>query len=115
MSRKRKRIPLDALELILRSAARKNINARLDSIGISRTELAALLGVADSYLNKIIAGHGPEATQTRRLLEVAIAAPIWSKPEDFAALTRVLKLQAMSLTTPKQVAAGSKSPKKQTQ
>lgn len=111
----RRKLPLNSIDGLLRDVARRTIKSRMDCLGLSRTELAAMLGITMSYLDRIIAGHVWKSGQVRMNIEVALGIPIWSKPEDFAALTRVLMLQAMSSTTPEQVAVGIRSPKKPTQ
>lgn len=78
---------------MLRDSARRTIKARMDIVGLSRTELAAMLGISMSYMARIIAGHVREAVQIRKNIEVALGIPIWSTAADFQALTRVLRSQ----------------------
>lgn len=87
---------------MLRTSARKTINVRLLQLGFSRRELRGLLGCSSSHLNNTIGGVSASAP-ARKLLEIAIGIPIWSNPQDFEALTRVLRFQAMSSMTPEQV------------
>lgn len=78
---------------LMRVSARRAITVRMHCLGISRRDLAVTLGISVSYLHRVIAGFGSVSTQTRKLIEVALDTPIWSTPEEFHALTRVIRRQ----------------------
>jgi len=64
------------------------------ALGITRRELCRRTGLSRSVVNNVCSGFANPGNGAKRLIEVAIGAPIWSTPDDFNALTQIVNRHA---------------------
>lgn len=70
------------------------LKARLAAVGMTRRSLSRATGISYFRIQAICGGSSTPGKASKRLIEIAVAMPIWSTPEQFSELTRLLRRDA---------------------
>ncbi len=71
------------------------LKARMAAIGMTRKSLSRATGISYFRIQAICGGSGPRpGNASKKLIEIAVALPIWSSPEEYRALTQRLRWEA---------------------